>query len=160
LSQEAESGALSGQFVVGKDAKANTGKYIYTPNQGLFWEGPVAWQKASYCFNVENPGVYRILISVAAPDINSDSFYVQVDGAPAAGYLWDIALSQSYAIDYVNDRDHADPIELSLSFGQHIVAFYVREDGARLDRIQLEPVTLTDKEQVTFIPTQHATQVD
>jgi hypothetical protein len=46
----------------------------------------------------------------------------------------------SYEQDYVNDRYGADPVEVWLSAGANTVTVYLREDGTRLDRIELEPV--------------------
>ena len=51
----------------------------------------------------------------------SDSFYVQVDGSPTSGYLWDILPNTTYASDFVNDRGMVDPVEVQLTAGQHIV---------------------------------------
>lgn len=82
-------------------------------------------------------GTYYIRASTFAEDTLSDSFYAQVDGAPEAGYLWDIFPAASYVIDYINDRFFADPVELQLTPGQHIVRFYRHEDGARLDTVEL-----------------------
>ena len=42
--------------------------------------------------------------------------------------------------DYVNDRDGADPVEVWLPAGENTVKIYLREDGTRLDKIELELV--------------------
>jgi RHS repeat-associated protein len=64
-----------------------------------------------------------------------------VDGNPVHGYLWDALQNTSYALDYVNDRDTAaDPLELSLGVGNHTVVVYQRDDGTRLDKLELERV--------------------
>jgi hypothetical protein len=39
----------------------------------------------------------------------------------------------------VSDRNGADPVEVSLATGMHTVTIYLREDGAQIDRIELEP---------------------
>jgi len=65
---------------------------------------------------------------------------VTVDGAPAAGYTWDVRVNQSYLPDYVNTRGGADPVTVELAPGDHIISVYPREDGTRLDTINLELV--------------------
>ena len=65
---------------------------------------------------------------------------MKVDTAPGAGYLWDIPESTRWATDAVSDRNGADPVQVSLSAGAHTVAIYLREDGAQIDRIELEPI--------------------
>ena len=52
-----------------------------------------------------------------APNGSDDSFFVQVDGGPSDGYLWDVRNSSSYGNDYVNDRYGADPVTLTLAPG-------------------------------------------
>ncbi len=141
LVQEAESGALSGPVVVGSDPAASGGQYVHAPNgSGDQWNGPNASRKASYCFNVATSGTYRIKTKVHSADTNSDSFYVQVDGAPVTGRIWDTLINTTYASDFVNDRGVADPVEVQLPTGPHTVTVFVREDGARLDTIQLDLV--------------------
>ena len=138
LAQQAEDGVLSGNFAIGSDLAASNGKYIYTANgTGNFYNGLETTTKAELCFTVTVTGTYYMRASTFAEDTLSDSFYAQVDGAPEAGYLWDIFPAASYVIDYINDRFFADPVELQLTPGQHIVRFYPREDGARLDTVEL-----------------------
>ena len=141
LVQEAESGVITGNWGIGSDAVASGGSYIHAPEgSGNFWNGANATQKASYCFNVTTAGTYRVKGNVYGADTLSDSFYVQVDGAPSSGYLWDILPNTTYASDFVNDRGVVDPVEVQLTAGQHTVNVFVREDGSRLDTIELQLV--------------------
>lgn len=141
LSQEAESGVTNGNWVIGSDAAASGGAYIHAPNgSGNSWNGANGSQKVSYCFNVATTGTYRIQGKVYGANSLSDSFYVQVDDAPTLGYLWDILPNTTYASDFVNDRSVVDPVELQLAAGPHIVNVFVREDGTRLDTIELQLV--------------------
>lgn len=127
--------------MVGNDAAASGGQYVTTPETaGDVWNGPNAQQKVADCFNVAAAGTYRIRSKVYGADDLSDSFYVQVDGAPATGMTWDTLPNTSYLSDYVNNRNVADPVQVVLASGPHTVTVYLREDAARLDTIELEPL--------------------
>ncbi|MFN8442306.1 MAG: hypothetical protein U0175_16100 [Caldilineaceae bacterium] len=142
LRQEAESGILTGTFVVGDDPAASGGHYIYAPTgSGNYYNGPNPQQRAEYCFSVPLTGTYNIYVTSYAEDSLSDSFYAQVDGQPSSGYLWDIYPISEYIKDYVNDRFLADPVEVQLSPGPHTVTVYIREDGTRLDTLELKLAT-------------------
>ncbi|WP_179137351.1 PASTA domain-containing protein [Candidatus Entotheonella palauensis] len=137
LMQEAEDGMLSGAFTVGNDAAASGAQYVHVPN-GSGNSGVGSSNSASYCFNVTNPGRYRIKGWVHAETWSDDSFFVQVDSLPASAYLWDTPLNTAYALDYVSHRDGDDPVEVNLSAGEHTIIIGSREDGTRLDKIELE----------------------
>ncbi len=59
---------------------------------------------------------------------------------PGRRILWDALQNTGYQQDYVNDRHGADPVEVLLAAGENTVTVYLREDGARLDKIELEPI--------------------
>ena len=139
LNQEAESGELFGAFVVASRSDASGGQFVHAPNGSGYSAGPGA-SRAEYCFNVTESGRYRLKANVSADGGRDNSFYAQVDGLPAGGYLWDTRISASFAPDYVGDRGGDDPVEIQLSAGQHRVTMSMREDGARLDTIALERV--------------------
>ncbi|MGB0386541.1 MAG: lamin tail domain-containing protein [Ardenticatenaceae bacterium] len=144
LLQEAEQGTLSGDFVIANDGPPSGGEYIHVPNgSGNRFNGPDAAHKAEYCVYVENAGTYRIKAGAYAESGRDNSFYVQVDGSPSNGYLWDVARNTTYNVDYVSNRNGDDPVEVTLSAGQHMLAFFLREDGTRLDQIELEYVEET-----------------
>lgn len=140
LAQEAEDGLLVGNFEAFADAAASNGQYVAAVDgSGHFWTGPDAGHYAQYCFNVPTDQTYALRGKVHGADDLSDSFYVQVDDVPDGGYVWDITPNASYEVDFVSDRDNADPVLLPLTAGEHIVKIYAREDGARLDTIELVP---------------------
>lgn len=114
LSQEAENGLLTGLFRVAADDAASGGHFVDTANSGNYYAGIFPSYRAEYCFNVLTAGTYRIKSKVYAADDLSDSFYVTVDGAPTNGYLWDVFHNSTYASDYVNNRNSADPVEVQL----------------------------------------------
>ena len=140
MTQEAEAGMLSGAFFVGTDSNASGGQYIdVLPGTGNNYNGNTSVpHKAEYCFNVPSAGLYSLKGWVYAPNGNSDSFWVTIDGQPATGYLWDTLRNTSYAEDFMNDRNGADPVQVNLGAGQHTVTIYWREDGTRLDKLSLE----------------------
>ncbi|MGB0384091.1 MAG: lamin tail domain-containing protein [Ardenticatenaceae bacterium] len=141
LLQEAENGTLSGGFEVGNDAAASGGQYVHVPNTfGNRFNGPDAAQKVEYCFLVDEAGTYRVKGWAYAATGLDNSFYVQVDGSPSNGNLWDFAKNTTYDMDYVSNRNGDDPVEVTLTPGLHFVSLFLREDGARLDQIELEKV--------------------
>ncbi|MEM7130564.1 MAG: SdrD B-like domain-containing protein [Chloroflexota bacterium] len=140
MSQEAESGTLHGNFQIYDDAVASGGQGVYVPDFiGSNFSGATVQDKAEYCFDVPAAGSYLLQGTVQAPDSYDDSFYVTVDGVPSNGYLWDTArtTSSSYALSNLNNRGGANPVILNLSAGQHIISVYLREDGTKLDKLEL-----------------------
>jgi len=147
LVQEAESGTLSGAFAVGSDSAASGGQYIDTPWTSAYQSTLNPAHKAEYCFTVTQAGNYRIKVDVSSDRTASDnSMFMQIDGLPANGYLWDMGVvnpaSPTYAFDYVNDDGVADPVVVNLSAGNHTVTFFQRERHARIDKIELEPAVV------------------
>ena len=147
LIREAQYGETNGDFAIADDSAAPSGHYVYVPNGvGTLYDGPDESQKVTFTFNIANPGTYRIKGTVYAPNGSDDSFWVKVNGEPAGGYLWDVLQNTSYQQDYVNDRNGADPVEVSLKAGPSTVTIYLREDGTRLDKIELELVEAASTE--------------
>ena len=141
LQIEAETGERFGAFVIGTDPAASGGQYVHVPNgTGTRYEGPDESQKVHYTFQVAQAGTYRIKAWVHAANIDDNSFWVKVNGAPAGGYLWDTLRTTSYEADYVKHRGGADPLEVALAAGPNTVTIYLREDGTRLDKLELEQV--------------------
>ncbi|CAN5314369.1 hypothetical protein BH23VER1_BH23VER1_02390 [soil metagenome] len=137
LAFEAEEGVISGtKFQVGNDAAASGGAYVHVPN-GL--GGSPGADYVTYRFRVNTAGTFRIRANVHAANGSDDSFFVRVPGKSSGdGFLWDAQQNSTYAEDYVNDRDRADPVEFDLPVGEVAVEVAAREDGTRLDRIWLE----------------------
>jgi hypothetical protein len=131
---EAEDGSLAGRFVAGSDAAASGGQYAHVP-QGSGGVSSPGGDYAEFCFTVTTAGDFVLDAGVNGVDAGSDSFFVTVDGAPAAGYLWDIPAG--WTADQVKDRNGADPVVVTLGAGEHTVRVHLREDGAQLDWIQL-----------------------
>jgi len=141
LIQEAEDATLYGTLIVGNDAAASGGKYIYaTTGSGEYYGGPSENHKAEFCVNISQAGSYRIKTWVKAADKSHDSYFVRVDGQPIVAYLWDTVKGFSFAEDYVSTRGGGSYVTVNLSAGEHTVSFYQREEETKLDKIQLEPV--------------------
>jgi lysophospholipase L1-like esterase len=142
---EAEAGTLSGAFTVGIDSAASNGHYVHVPDgfgDQLQVDGNE--HQANYCFTVTTQGIYRLKGWVYAQNTTSNAFFVQVDDGPPAGYLWNLPKNTVYLADYVNNSRLADPVEVALAAGEHTVTVYLRKDGARLDRLELEWVAPLD----------------
>jgi K319L-like, PKD domain len=141
LKQEAEAGIIFGAFEIVSDPAASDGQYVHVPNgTGRRMDRPEEVHKIEYTFNVPETGIYRIKEWVHAANGNDDSFRVKVNGSPSEEYLWDVFVNTSYQTDYVSDRDGKDPVEVMLEAGINVVTIYLREDGTRLDKIDLEPL--------------------
>jgi len=141
LVQEAEYGVLFGAFETFSDSAASGGQYVQVPNGAdIRFDGPDEAHKIEYTFDVPEAGIYRIKGWVHAANGADDSFWVRVNGRPAEGYLWDVFQNTSYQADNVNDRDSSDPVEVWLEAGENTVNVYLRENGTRLDKIELEPL--------------------
>lgn len=142
----AEHSFLGGGMVLVTDATAPHGQYVWLPDTQFpnNFNLPVKPQhRAEYSFVVPQAGQWLLRGLIRSADASSDSFWVEIDGNQALGtvYLWDTApVGTSYAWDYMNNRNVADPVVLNLSAGAHTVTVYGRDDGTRLDRLELESV--------------------
>jgi hypothetical protein len=142
LAKEAEACDVYGAFEIMTDPAASGGSFVAVPDYGGVWGSPNEAHKVVCQFSVAQSGAYRIksIVRAPSPAHGNNSFYVKLDGTPTAGYLWDTPESTRWTVDAVSDRNGADPVEVSLSAGTHAVTIYLREDGAQLDKIELEPV--------------------
>ncbi|MEO5916488.1 MAG: Ig-like domain-containing protein [Luteolibacter sp.] len=142
----AETSYLGGGMAIVTDAAAPHGKYLWLPDGAYPGNSslPVKTQhRAEYTFNVPRAGQWLVRGLVRPPNTSSDTFWVEIDGNQALGTVsqWVLApVGASYNWDYLNSRNVADPVTLTLTTGTHIVTIYGREDGARLDRLELESV--------------------
>ena len=118
LVRDAQAGELIGDFETSSDPAASSGTYVYVPNGvGTRMDGPDETHKIIYTFNLLEEGTYRIKGAVYAANGSDDSFWVKVNDSPVGGYLWDVLQNTGYLQDYVNDRNGADPVEVSLKVG-------------------------------------------
>lgn len=135
LAREAEDGVLTGNFVIVEDEGASAGKYVVVPE-----DKNCEFDAVRFALSVQNAGKYRIKTRVATgPEEGTDnSFVVTVDGTPAGPAFYDLNISSTFVDDYVRDGDVPEPVVFDLAAGPHEIVFGCREDGTRLDRIELE----------------------
>jgi len=138
LTQEAEAGVLSGNFTIGTNSFASGGQFIHVPNGSGNQMNSLSSHIAQYCFTVTQAGSYQIQGVTKGSTSSDNSFFVTMDGLPGTGYLWDTPVSSGFVNDFVNDRNKADPVQVNLSAGEHILRVYLREDGSQLDKISLQ----------------------
>ena len=141
LAQEAEAGTLQNGFVVGNDAAASGGQYVHVPNgSGSGYKFDANGPRVTYCVTVAEAGQYLVRANAYARNGSDNSFFLRVDDEPITPYLWDFPLNTAYSEYYVSDRRGREAVVLELSAGEHNLTFYLREDGARLDRLELERI--------------------
>lgn len=142
----AEFSYLGGGMVLGADAAAPHGQFVWLPEDvypGNF-NPPVKTQhRVEYDFVVPETGQWLLRGLIQSPNTAGDSFWIEIDGNQAQGavYLWDTSpVGAGYVWDYMNNRNGANPVVLNLTAGAHKVVVYGRDDGTRLDRLELESV--------------------
>jgi hypothetical protein len=131
---EAESGTIVLPMIWGWDSSASGDFYVSTP-RGQGWDrGHVTLR-----VHVESSGRYNVRARVYAPDWNSDSFWVSVDGeteqlygmgGTRGNWFWD-------TVTYQCDDSAGCPWEIALSAGDHDIRFRTHETGGRLDCIEI-----------------------
>jgi len=152
LEQEAENGTIIGsKFQTDSGLGASGGQYIHVPEANGANDAPSGTDASlnnnyvSYCFTAPATGDYQIegWVAYAGPSKgSSDSFFVQVDGGPTDGYLWQTGgdtTSTSFVSDWVADRGVVDPVVVNLTAGDHTLKVHLREDGTLLDKLVLVP---------------------
>lgn len=172
LRQEAEMALIgsgstgNGAFRIGQDSAASGGQYIEAldaRSSGQF----SADANATFCVNVPSTGTYAIRARAQALDSSQDSLYVYVDGTPSAGNTWHLWSTGNYEVTDLwvaaGNNSSTSRLEVQLTAGEHQIAFAGRERGARLDWIELLPIssepepTATPASTATPVPTVEST---
>lgn len=148
LAREAEEGTLTGGFVSVSDPSASGGSYIWVPQDSR--GGSYAFNaaiKAVYSFVVPRAGQYRVRGLVRSDDASSDSLYIGFDGQlPAADWHTNQIAGQVGSLQFTWDIANSsrnpltNPLVFTLTEGAHTLEIYGRDDGTRLDRLELQPV--------------------
>ena len=121
-------GARYGAFVVASAATASGGKYVHVPvGVTNAYATPTEAHKVTFCMKVVQAGTYKVIGRVYAANTGTDSFYVKVGNSTAQ--TWNLPRG-SYA-------NSTAPGTYALGYGTHLVTVYLRESGARLDKLEL-----------------------
>jgi len=126
---EAEGGELYAPMIAVQDPTASNGQYVHTPDQAGYGQG-----ETHLTVELPQAGVYTVWGRAWGLDAEADSFWVSVDGGTEV--LWDIPRG-GWAWDRVSNRGGDDPVQFDLSAGLHTFVFRTRDDGSRLDVIEI-----------------------
>jgi len=102
----------------------------------------------SYKVNFGTPGTYYLWLKGMAKDSSSDSLHYGLDGS-AVGSSYDDSAQLSYntVFTWLSKRgDGLRPTIVVPSVGLHVVDIWMREDGAKLDRVLLTTDTAYNPE--------------
>ena len=139
LLQEGEDGELFGNFVIANDSNASGGQYVHVPNGVGGSSDPDPVNRVDFTVDIAQAGLYRVEARVLAASGLDNSFHFGVDGNVGNAFRWNIPISNdgtSYRTDNVAGNGQ-DPFLFDFSAGIHTLNVYVREDGARLDRLEV-----------------------
>lgn len=133
---EAEDANLQWPMVIGDDAAASAGGYVWVPSgTGDLFNPSSNNGYAEYHFEVPENGDYVIWGRQISNDSASDSFFVSVDGQ--ADMVWN-TLSGGQNVwtwDAVSNPNESSPQQYWLAAGFHTLTIKQREDGTKLDSI-------------------------
>jgi hypothetical protein len=134
---EAESGALTGAFVIGDDAAASGGHFI-SPSAGEAAEDAPGPARAQYELFADQTGTYRVWGRIHAQNISENRFWIQVDDQ--GWYKWRITTGDVWFWDAFHDNvNYGTPILFPLSAGAHQLVIANCVDGPGLDRLYYAP---------------------
>jgi hypothetical protein len=130
---EAESGNLSGPFLVGSDATASGGHFIYA-NAGATFDTAPGSARAAYDLVADTSGTYQIWGRIHDQDLSSNRFWFQIDGGPWV--LWRITTGDVWFWSYFHDNlQYSTRYTVALSAGTHQLVIANSTDNAGLDRL-------------------------
>ncbi|MCW1925141.1 Ig-like domain-containing protein [Luteolibacter arcticus] len=148
LARDAEEGTITGGFVIeDPNATATGGRCLWVPqgsrNNAVTLNTAL---KVSYSVIIPRTGEYLVHGLVRADDASSDSFFIGFDGGTPsewhtnqiAGQVgtgqfhWDVANSSR--------APATNPTIFNLTAGAHTLELYGRDDGTRIDRLEIRPL--------------------
>ena len=86
-------------------------------------------------FSVPAAGTYQIQGDVYTPSGSSNSFWVQLDGAPSGGIYWSAPVQSGVHRQPIIQNGSSTPYPFSLSAGSHTLTLSMREDGTGIASI-------------------------
>ncbi len=141
LSLEAECGVIGGKWEKVFDSKASNGSYLVNTSSSKTSSPPAGdnSQLLKYQVTVATPGTYHLFLRLNAPDVGSNSVWVQVDQGNWVK-MWeeiggDPLLTQGLEWRKVN-HDGKD-INFNLSTGTHTITIANRETYTGFDKLIL-----------------------
>lgn len=146
----ATSGTLSGLLTAKTTINGVTTTYFYQPLPSI---GSTSGGTATYNVTVTNAGNYEIQALVYAPNLNANSFLVNIDGQPQnPTMIWDIMpVTSGFEQRLVcwrgstgsENNDTIVPKIFSLAAGTHQIVFVGREPGTAMASFSLLQVVTT-----------------
>ncbi|HVY28119.1 MAG TPA: hypothetical protein VHB79_16290 [Polyangiaceae bacterium] len=138
---EAESAEFSsdpnvpdGGWAIIEDAAASGGKYILPPASLVSGDSMPGTALAKYNFNIEQEGDYLIWGRIYTPDITSNRFWFQVDGATWT--VWRITVGTIWYWHALhNNMMYDSPMHFHFMPGAHELVIANNVPNARLDRL-------------------------
>ncbi|HKX32370.1 MAG TPA: BACON domain-containing carbohydrate-binding protein [Blastocatellia bacterium] len=127
---EAECASVGSLWNRPADANASNSAYVVIqPGNNSISSAPTNSAGAlNFSFSVSQSGTYRVFARVLTPTADDDSWWVRMDGG--AWILWNNIAATSWTWAQV-------PNTFNLGAGSHTLTFAYREDGARLDKINI-----------------------
>jgi hypothetical protein len=134
---EAELGALSGGFVVGHNAAASSGRFIY-PHVGSDSEDEPGTARAEYALEAAVAGTYRLWGRIHGQDLGRNRFWAQIDDE--GWYKWRITTGDPWVWDVFHDNiDYGVPLLFTLTAGTHRLVIANSVDDVGIDRLYYAP---------------------
>jgi lysophospholipase L1-like esterase len=131
---EAECGTVGSLWNIESDNQASNGKYV-TVKPGNTSSNTAPSNSTgliTYVFNVEESGNYEMFARLICPTANDDSFWVKMDNGNFV--MWNGISAPSW-------QWHRYTSGFSLSKGTHTLTIGYREDGAKLDKLWITPIS-------------------
>jgi (4-O-methyl)-D-glucuronate---lignin esterase len=132
---EAECASVGSLWNKSADANASNSSYVVIqPGNNSISTAPTnSAGYINFSFSVSQSGTYRVFARVLCPPGgNDDSWWVRMDGG--SWFLWNNIVAPSWTwVQFPNT--------FNLSAGSHTLTFAYREDGARLDKINITTST-------------------
>lgn len=129
--------SLSSPLAIQSDSTARGGSFIAAPTGTNSTSNPPSNGIARYDIQVNTAGTYNLWGRTIAPNGNSDSFWVRINGGQ--WILWNgIPTSTTWQWNRVHNSNAGNQtVSLNLSAGVNTVEIAYREGGTRLDAIYL-----------------------
>ncbi|MCA9139938.1 MAG: hypothetical protein KDB00_24365 [Planctomycetales bacterium] len=132
----ADYSSLSGWWEVQVDENGN--EFLTTDDHGNAYYNWVPWgQTASYTFNVDEDGDYRIFGLVNAESLSSNSFWIAVDGGEWIEWHLNVTADGAFEWQAVTDGFAQSDVLFNLDAGAHTIKIKVREDGTSFSKLAI-----------------------